>query len=147
MGRSIIKTIVLGMGLVWFCGSSWAQQANPLPETLKTVTQDIIGGQINAFKAKDHDRAFGYAAPGIRQMFGTTDQFIKMVRSGYSAIYGAQNWSFGRGEIKDDIVVQEVLLTGPAGRDWVALYTLRKQDDGSWRIAGVQILPGAAQNT
>ena len=147
MNARSIRLVVLGLGLFVFAGSGWAQQALSLPDNLKSVVQNIVGGQITAFKDRDHERAFGYAAPSIRQMFGTTDRFIKMVRSGYGAIYGAQKWSFGRGEVKGDALVQEVLLTGPADRDWVALYTLRKQQDGTWRISGVQILPGSAQAT
>ncbi|NKB52450.1 MAG: DUF4864 domain-containing protein [Rhizobiaceae bacterium] len=128
-------------------GLSRAQTGPSLPSELQTVVQSIIGGQINAFKTRDHEAAFGYAAPSIQQMFGSTDQFIGMVKNGYGAIYGARNWSFGRGEAKGDALIQEVMIIGPQGLDWVALYTLRKQADGTWRIAGVQMKPAELRNT
>ncbi|WP_244287861.1 DUF4864 domain-containing protein [Labrenzia sp. 011] len=27
-------------------------------------------------------------------------------------------------------------MTGPQGRNWLALYSFEKQEDGSWRISG-----------
>ena len=77
MNARSIRLVALGLGLFVFAGSGWAQQALSLPENLKSVVQDIVGGQITAFKDRDHERAFGYAAPSIRQMFGTTDRLLK----------------------------------------------------------------------
>jgi hypothetical protein len=36
-------------------------------------------------------------------------------------------------------VAQEVLLVGPDGKDYVALYTLELQPDGVYRITGVSL--------
>ena len=124
-----------------------AQSEPNMPAELQTEAQRIIGSQIQAFRSEDHEKAFSFAAPSIQQIFGSTDRFIKMVKNGYGAIYGARNWSFGRGEVRGDALVQEVLIIGPQGRDWVALYTLRKQPDGTWRIAGVQMKQADLQST
>ena len=124
-----------------------AQSEPTMPAELQTEAQRIIGSQIQAFRSEDHEKAFSFAAPSIQQIFGSTDRFIKMVKNGYGAIYGARNWSFGRGEVRGDALVQEVLIIGPQGRDWVALYTLRKQPDGTWRIAGVQMKQADLQST
>ena len=99
----------------------------------------VIGGQIDAFRAGAHETAFGFAAPSIRTMFGSTDRFISMVRSGYGAIYGAKRYDFGRTRVTRDTILQEVLITGPMDGQWTAIYTLRRQEDGSWKIAGVQM--------
>ena len=126
---------------------AWAQSEPKLSPELQQTAESIIGGQISAFRAGDHETAYGFAAPSIKQIFGSTDRFIGMVKKGYGPIYGARNWSFGRGEARGDALIQEVLLIGPQGKDWVALYTLRKQSDGSWRIAGVQMKPAELQST
>jgi len=126
---------------------SMAQTSDQLTGKLKTAAEGVIDGQISAFRAKDHEKAFSFAAPSIRNMFGNTDRFIGMVKNGYGAIYGARNWSFGRGQSAGGMLVQEVLLVGPQGKNWVALYTLRQQEDGSWRIGGVQLKPASAQST
>ena len=123
------------------------EQGKEVPGALGDRVQQVISGQINAFKSREHEKAFGFAAPSIRKIFKTTDQFIGMVKGGYGAIYGAQGWSFGRNRIVDDKLYQEVILTGPAGADWVALYTLKKQGDGSWKITGVQLKRAQTSST
>ena len=140
--------IVTSMVLILVATGIVRAQTEPaLPAELQNEAQMIIGSQIEAFRSRDHEKAFSFAAPSIQQIFGSTDRFIKMVKNGYGAIYGARNWSFGRGEVRGDALVQEVLIIGPQGRDWVALYTLRKQPDGSWRIAGVQMKQADLQST
>lgn len=101
--------------------------------------QAVITGQIEAFRSGAHEKAFSFAAPTIKGMFGSTDRFITMVRKGYGAIYGAQRHNFGRNRVTRDTILQEVRIVGPQGKDWVAIYTLRRQQDGSWKIAGVQM--------
>jgi hypothetical protein len=39
-----------------------------------------------------------------------------------------------------------VQLSDRAGQVWVALYTMRRVD-GEWRVAGCQLVPGAAVST
>ena len=68
---------------------------------------------------------------------------MKMVKQGYPQVYSPKNYDFGRA--KEPVagkVVQEVLITGPDGRPWTALYDIVRQADGTWKINGVQILPG-----
>ena len=116
-------------------------QASP-----EKAVQQVIAGQIDAFRQGAHEEAFRYAAPSIRGLFGSTDRFIAMVRQGYGAIYGAERYEFGRNRVTRDTILQEVRIVGPQGRDWVAIYTLRRQDDGGWKIAGVQMQEAEAKS-
>ena len=34
-----------------------------------------------------------------------------------------------------------MFLVGPDGKSWVALYTLQRQPDGTWKIDGCVLLP------
>ena len=90
---------------------AWAQSGPQLPPELQKTAESVIGGQINAFRAGDHEQAYSYAAPSIRQIFGSTDRFIGMVKKGYGPIYGARNWSFGRGEARGVVQRQSLLRT------------------------------------
>lgn len=141
MGMRII--IAAAAGLLWSASLGWAQSLTADEKAVQTV----IDSQITAFRGGKHETAFGFAAPSLQQIFGSTDRFIGMVKRGYGPIYGAKQWSFGRSRAQDDIILQEVLLTGPKGGNWIALYTLRKQDDGSWRIAAVQMKQAASRST
>jgi len=109
--------------------------------------QEIINGQFQAFRDRQHKTAFGFAAPHLQTLFGSTDRFIGMVKKGYGPIYNAKEWSFGRSRFDNGTVFQEVLVSGPDGRQWMALYEVRQQSDGSWRINGVQLVPSKAQST
>lgn len=131
-----IRTLALAASLALTTLPAMAQD---VPAAKLQQLQAVIDGQISAFRSQNHEQAFGYAAPRLQTMFGSTERFIGMVKKGYGPIYGARNWKFGRSRENGSEVWQEVRLTGPKGRDWVALYTMRQQADGSWRIAGVQM--------
>lgn len=103
------------------------------------AARSAIDGQIAAFRADDGERAFSYAAPGIRRMFGNSARFMSMVKQGYQPVYAPRDYSFGRTAERDGTVYQEVLVTGPQGKEWTALYTLSRQPDGSLLITGCQI--------
>lgn len=117
------------------------------PTQLRSAGQTTINGQFNAFRAREHEQAFSFAAPQLQKIFGDTNRFIGMVKQGYSAIYDARQWSFGRSRMKDGALYQEVLLEGPQGKNWKALYTLRKQEDGTWKIGGVRLVPAGTLGT
>lgn len=117
------------------------------PASADEGARSVIDRQIKAFQSGAHDEAFSYAAPNLQRTFGSESNFITMVKRGYGPIYGATNWSFGRSTSKDGTHYQELFLTGPKGRNWGALYIMRQEDDGSWRIHGVQLNRASAQTT
>ena len=104
-----------------------------------SAAQQAIAGQIAAFKAKDGAKAYSYAAPNVKRFFPSTDAFMSMVRSGYQPVFDPQDYSFGRVNEADGTIYQEVYVTGPRGKDWVALYTLEVQGDGTWLITSCRI--------
>ena len=59
-----------------------------------TAMRAVIEAQLAAFAADDAARAFSYAAPGIREVFGTPDRFLAMVRSGYPVVYRPASVTF-----------------------------------------------------
>lgn len=104
--------------------------------------QAVIKSQLEAFIARNDDAAYSFAAPNVRAIFPNQDVFMRMVRNGYPQVYSPKNFNFGRSQtMEDGQIAQEVLLTGPKNRDWAALYTVKKQEDGQYRITGVQVVP------
>ena len=114
--------------------------------TDENAVQSVIEDQINAFQAKDYDRAFSHAAPTIKQIFKTTDRFVSMVKNGYQPLYNPDSYAFSRSIEQGGSVYQEVIVTDKNGKQWQAVYTLKQQEDGSWKITGVKMEPtqGAA---
>ncbi len=108
------------------------------------AVREIIEAQIDAFRKDNAAKAFALATPGIREVFGSPERFIEMVRSSYPAVYRPSSVAFDAPVILEGQVVQPVRLTDAQGRAWIALYPMEKQPDGQWRTNGCQLarLPG-----
>ena len=100
----------------------------------------IIESQMSAFQRDDGAAAYGYAAPAIRQLFPSADIFMEMVRTGYQPVYRPRSVTFGELVETPQGPEQRVFLTGPDGRSWVAIYTLERQPDGTWKISGCRLV-------
>ena len=102
--------------------------------------RSTIERQVDAFRADDGERAFGFADGSIRAMFGDAATFMAMVRTGYAMIYRPRAWAFGEAGPQDGDVAQVVEFDGLDGSSAAAVYVMRRQPDGSFRIAGVYLL-------
>lgn len=104
------------------------------------AAQAVIDAQLKAFKANDGAKAYSFAAPNIKQIFPTADAFMTMVTQGYPPVHEAQSYDFGKvEEMGPTKIVQQVLIVGPDGKDYEAVYTLEKQPDGSELITGCSL--------
>jgi hypothetical protein len=104
------------------------------------AAQSSIEAQIRAFLAGEDETAYSFAAPNIKRIFPTVEQFMAMVRNGYQPVWKPQNFAFGDAmEMSPTAIIQKVLVTGPDGKNYEAVYTLELQDDGTFRITGVSL--------
>ncbi|MEQ9638807.1 MAG: DUF4864 domain-containing protein [Alphaproteobacteria bacterium] len=111
--------------------------ADDLPtQADQAAIRGVIEGQIEAFRRDDGAAAFGYAAPMIQSMFGDPDNFMRMVRTGYPQVYRPRSFEFRDMRMVGDRLIQSVLVIGPKGVPVLALYEMKQQPDGTWRIAG-----------
>ena len=103
----------------------------------------VIRSQLDAIGHDDADAAFSHAAPEIRKQFGSAADFMKMVMGGYSLLHRPRSVTFL--ELIDLAaqggLIQRVLVTGSDGQEAVALYSMRRMDDGTWRISGCVLVP------
>lgn len=104
-----------------------------------SAAQSIINRQMQAFIGGRDSEAYGYASPTLRQIFPTVESFMGMVKNGYPMVHQPRNFDFGTTEDNGSEIKQQVLLTGPDGKDYEALYTLTRQPDGSWLISSVSL--------
>lgn len=111
----------------------------------ESTARNVITEQLESFLARDFERAYSYASEDIKRIFPTLDRFMAMVENGYLPVLRPGNYVFGRTEtMTDGRIVQEVLIRGPDGTDWTAVYFMELQDDGSWKVDGVNLRKGAA---
>ncbi len=111
------------------------------------AVRKVVDAQLAAFAADDAKRAFSYAAPAIRDMFGTADHFMEMVRAGYPVVYRPVAVIFLNPEWVHGQLVQGVQLTDDSGALWIAIYRLDRQPDKTWRISGCDVQPSAGKLT
>lgn len=65
---------------------------------------------------------------------------MSMVANGYAPVRKPRNYSFGKVEqTGPSSIIQQVLIVGPDGKDYEAVYTLELQPDGSFKITGCSL--------
>jgi len=121
---------------LWLAFPAFAQSESDRESIRRTIEQ-----QIEAFRADDAVRAFGFADANIQSMFGSPERFMAMVRAGYATIYRPHSYAFGDAKPNGDVIAQIVEFDGRDGSSAVAVYFMARQQDGSFRIAGVELLP------
>ncbi len=137
----LVRFLAAGM-LIVFTMPAFAGDAE-INSARSTITR-----QLEAFLANDGPLAYSFAAPNIKSMFPTVGSFMKMVTDGYQPVRRPQNYTFGRTrDLSPSRIMQEMLITGPDGKNYSAIYTLELQADGVFRITSVIIQPAQALST
>ncbi len=134
MLRSLLAIVLWGF-------MSVASLADSISATDKAEFQRIITAQINAFRADDGPTAYDFAAPVVRNIFPTPEIFMAMVKQGYPQVYRPQSFNFTEALIDPmGRPAQKMTVVGPDGKSYIALYSMEKQPDGTWRISGCTLL-------
>lgn len=102
--------------------------------------QSTIQSQLDAFLVDDFARAFTFASPMIKGMFGTSDNFGTMVQQGYPMV--ARHGAVQMLELRTVAgnLWQRVMITDTMGRTHLLDYQMVDSADG-WQINAVQLLP------
>ena len=120
---------------------SWAQlPATDIGGADRLAIRGVIAGQMEAFRRDDGAAAFAFASPGIQRIFGSPDNFMAMVRGGFQPVYRPRDVAFRELLRLGDTLIQPVEVIGPDGVAQLALYAMEQQADGSWRIAGCELV-------
>jgi hypothetical protein len=102
----------------------------------QAAIRTTIESQLAAFQRDDGAAAFAYAAPLIKEKFGSPDNFMSMVRTGYDPVYRPREVEFHDILALDGAPAQEVLVVDRNGVAHLAYYLMQQQPDGRWLIKG-----------
>ncbi len=108
-------------------------------ETRNPEIEATIQGQITAFLAEDVTTAFGFAAPNIKGIFGTAENFGAMVRQGYPMVWNPSAVRMLELRRVQGSLMQRVMVTDQAGRTHLLDYLMIETPEG-WQITGVELL-------
>ncbi len=137
--RIVVERLVAAFALALLTVAS-AQAAERIGRVDRVAIEKVIRDQLDAFTRDDAGRAFAHASPEIRRMFGTSDEFIRMVRDSYQPVYRSSSVRFMKLQRIDDRWVQGVQLVDDEGRVWHALFTMQRQPDKSWKVGGCRLV-------
>lgn len=128
-------------------GTASAQAAYKPTDADWTAIRKVIQAQIDAFRQDKGELAFSYAAPEIRAQFKTAENFMRMVKTSYPAVYRPASVAFIDAAVEDGTPIQVVQFSDGAGLVWIGIYTMQRQRDKSWKVNGCELLPGTAVST
>lgn len=112
-----------------------------LPSVAQEVPiEDTIRSQIDALMADDFARAFTFASPNIKGIFGTPENFGAMVKQGYPMVYRPAQVEMGELREIAGNLWQRVRVVDQAGAAWYLDYMMIETAEG-WQINAVQLLP------
>ncbi|MFN4131301.1 MAG: DUF4864 domain-containing protein [Paracoccaceae bacterium] len=102
--------------------------------------QNTIRSQLDALGQDDFVTAFSFASPTIKGIFGTPDNFGRMVRQGYPMVHRPGTVKMLELREVAGNVWQRVMITDQQGRTHLLDYQMVETPDG-WQINGVHLLP------
>lgn len=140
--RRFFCAIALVIGFLSMHGGDATAQS---VDARSSAVEATIGAQIEAFRNDDFERAFTFASPTIRQIFGTPENFGVMVRRGYPMVWRPAEVRFLDLREVDGRLWQRVMITDKVGTVHVLGYEMIQLGD-DWKINGVQRLEGEAQS-
>ncbi|MEO6322593.1 MAG: DUF4864 domain-containing protein [Polaromonas sp.] len=114
--------------------------AAPLSPDDEKGIRAVVEGQLAALAKDDAVKAFSFAAPNVRQAVGTAPQFLAMVRNRYPVIYRPASAAFLKPEDHHGQALQRVQVMDASGNAWLAIYSLQRQKDKTWRITGCSVV-------
>jgi hypothetical protein len=132
----LVLSGVVGIAL-WAAGPAAAAPFTPDDDG---AVRAVVQGQLDAFANDDGQRAFSFAAPSVRQAFGSAPAFMAMVKRSYPVVYRPASVAFLKPDGKDDEAIQRVQMTDAAGESWLAIYSLQRQKNRAWRITGCSVV-------
>ena len=104
------------------------------------AVQAVVQSQLAAFAKDDADKAFSYATPELRKNIGSSSAFMAMVKGSYPVVYRPASVVILKTEGSGNEVVQKVQMLDASGASWLALYSLQRQKDKTWRISGCVVV-------
>ena len=143
-----MRGLVVYLTVAFLClGSPVRAQDAALSATDRRAIERVISSQLDAFRRDAGDVAFGFASPNIQSMFGDAAHFMGMVRQSYSPLYRSRSFSFEQLEQVEGRITQRVMVIGSDGAPALAIYTMQRDPNGTWRIDGCTLTRPAEVTT
>ncbi|MEP1964683.1 DUF4864 domain-containing protein [Tateyamaria sp.] len=129
----------------WIFGLALATAMTSAAWAQSTEVESTINSQIEAFQADNFTQAFEFASPAIQGIFGTPQNFGRMVTQGFPMVWRPAHVTYLELREINGALHQKVQITDADGRVHLLDYRMIETDTG-WKINGVQLLESADLN-
>jgi len=139
-----VAALMIAAGVTGAAGIANAQIPAPSPPPALTTAdhtaiRGVIQKQIDALKGDDFAGAYAVVSPSFKALYPTVDAFSRLIRTRYMQLIKPKTVVFGTVTQTAQGPVQRVFLTAADGKPYVANYSMQRQADDSWLIAGCTV--------
>lgn len=106
--------------------------------------QNVIQSQLHAVIHDDAEMAFSFASASSQDELGSPNDFMDLIRHDFPMIYRHRQIIFDEYDIDVDSATQIVQLTDENNSVWIGIYRMLREKDGTWKIAGCQLIATAS---
>lgn len=110
------------------------------PSPAEAAIAEVISSQLDAFNSGDVAAAWDHASPMIKGIFGTPQNFGRMVERGYPMVWRNSGARFTSTREAGDSIYQRVIVSDAEGAIHALEYKMIQTPEG-WQIDGVSIVP------
>lgn len=103
-----------------------------------------IRGHMQALGKRDAAGAYATLTPAIKDYYKNSNAFLAYLTAELKPLAYAKDFEFASIIRVATDAIQEVVLTGAEGREWIAQFKLQRQPDGRWAISQclIEAAPG-----
>ena len=136
MNLNNLKSILVALTVVFFSSFLNTNASERSYDNAEEIVKKVISSQLMAFKEKNVEKAYSFAAPNIKRQFFNAKNFGLMVKNGYPVIWSPKNYQFVKFSSNGTRSIQRVLFRSSTDALVTYDYLLEKFKN-EWRIAGV----------
>ena len=136
MNLKNLKSILVALTVVFSFGFMNTIASERSYDNTEKIVKKVISSQLMAFKEKNVEKAYSFAAPNIKRQFFNAKNFGLMVKNGYPVIWSPKNYQFVKFSSNGTRSIQRVLFRSSTDALVTYDYLLEKFKN-EWRIAGV----------
>lgn len=136
-------TLIVAMFMTlggWLSQASAKEHQGALQESEVAEIRDAVQSQIDALANDDAATAFDLTTDDTRSRLGSPDNFLRIIKESYEPVYRHRMALYSSPQVVLGKVYQVVRLTDLESHVWVAIYLMHKDEEGTWKINGCQLV-------
>jgi hypothetical protein len=137
--KRLFAIVILLSGLLARDAVTAAEPVTRITSADAAAIHAVVQSQLEALADDDATAAFELATPTKRTLFGSAENFLRMLKEQYSPIYRPQLALFSAPQLVDGNAIQVVRVTDDQRHVWIAIFWMERGEDTGWKIDGCQL--------